>query len=286
MHYDRGQNLSLLIESIERNVAGAHIAIFDDGSTEPDTVALLQTLANRCPIFINREKNSQVYLRGLHANMNAALDYAVNQGFSYVFFVQEDQQFIRKIDGAFFSEVENIFRCSPSISQVIPMFFKGYFPSEVLLKRYGIERVTGFYYENQPAYGVSDIGITSIERLANHGYRFSHDESSSGLKALECGLRIAFNRNPALMYTPWPRTTRDHPHTVQALGLGVNPFNNMTDVEIQALLSRPIDVYPIAEQYLRTITPSRQPWWYTAITQESIKQYNSYLRQKSEIGEL
>lgn len=272
-HYNRADHLRLLMESVERNAPAIRIAVFDDGSTDPDAVALLRALAGRHSVFVNRSDNNAIYLRGLHANMNAALDYAAQHGIPYVFFVQEDQQFVRPLDDAFFSEVDALFRGCSVISQVVPMFFKGFFPEEKLRERYGMERDRQFYYENVPGYGIADIGIASVGRLTRSGFRFSHSEGDSGLTALRHGFRVAFNRNPVLMYTPWPRTTRDHPETVKAFSMGVNPFDPMTEADIQALLTRPLDIFPVAEAFLRANPALRRPWWYTAVNAHSMAEY-------------
>lgn len=287
MHYERGDHLRLAIESIERNAPGMKVLIADDGSQDADTVALLHALAHRHTVVVNKAQNSAVYLRGLHANMNAVLGYAKEKGFPYVFFLQEDQQIVRPLDAAFFAEVDAAFRGNAALSQLIPVFFRAYLPNSLLTARYGIDPQQGFYYEKRPNYGVSDIGITSVQRLAAHGFRFLDDEGNSGTAALRLGLRIGIARNPVFMYTPWPRTTRDHPDNVSAFGLGVNPFQDMTEEDIRALCARSPEIFPVAERHLRTVSAHvRQPWWYTSLTPHSLSQYKAFLQQKAEEGEV
>lgn len=286
MHHERGDHLRLLMESIERNAPGVGVLIVDDGSADPQSVAVLRELSLRHTVLVNGSRRSGGYLGGLHANMNGVLDHAERHGFAYVFFVQDDQQIVRPLDDRFLEEVTGVFRSAAAISQVIPMFFKGFYPTARLLERYGIERERGFYYERTVSYGIADIGIVSVGRLAARSFRFVTGESNSAARAAHLGLRIVYNRNPVVMYTPWPLTGRDHPQLAQALGLGVHPFAQMEDADIAALLDRPGTELPIAEKHLRTLTPLRIPWWYTSVTENDIRQYNAFLAEKAQLGEL
>lgn len=286
MHYERGDHLRLLMESIERNAPGVRVVVIDDGSTDPEAVGQLTAITRHHLVLVNRGNNDSLYLRGLHTNMNVALDHAAREGIPYVFFVQDDQQIVRPLDERFFAEVSGLFRCSGAISQVVPMFFKGFLATRLLAERFGVERERGFYYEKRSSYGVSDIGIVSVPRLDAHAFRFAMDEGGSGAAAAQLGLRIVFNRNPVLMYTPWPRTMRDSPNAVQAFGLGVNPYAYMSDEDIAALLGRPVEAFPIAENHLRTNAPVRRPWWYTAVNPRSMAEYEDFLRLKAADGEL
>lgn len=286
MHYNRGTHLRVLMDSIERHLPGASVLVMDDGSTDPATVDLLQTLAGRHTVLVNRGDNTSVYLRGLHANMNAVLEYAGQRNIPYVFFVQDDQQFVRPLDGRFFDEITALFRGCAVLSQVVPMFFKGFYTHKSLDERFGADAERGFYYERRPNYGICDIGITSVERLARFSFRFRHDEGGSARYAAGLGLRIVFNRNPVLMYMPWPRTERELPADIESLAVGVNPYADMTDDEIEALCSRPIVAFPVAESHLRTLQEVKRPWWYTVVNSHTISEYNDFLLQKIECGEI
>lgn len=286
MHYNRATSLRLAIESIERNLSNPRVVIFDDGSTDVDAVSTLRELAARYTVFVNRADNRSVYLRGLHANMNAVLEHASAQKIPYIFFMQDDQQIVRTLDEIFFAELTAIFRGCDAISQIIPMFFKGIYTKKMLVDRFGADEERGFYYERAPSYGISDIGITSVDRLVRRNFRFAHGEGASAHHAATLGLRIVQSRNPVLMYTPWPTTGRDLPDMIARLGLGTNPYAYMSQDEVAALHDRPIATFPVAETYLHTLRPLRRPWWYTAVNPHTISEYNGFLQSKAEAGEL
>ena len=85
MSYNRHESLLNCITSIETNIPDPHIAIFDDSSDDVRLTGYLETLAARYRVFRQSATiGNGVYLGGLHANMNWALDIAEKEGFEYV----------------------------------------------------------------------------------------------------------------------------------------------------------------------------------------------------------
>jgi hypothetical protein len=287
MGYNRGANLRLAVDSIERNLPGAALTIVDDNSTCPDTVALLRELAPRHRVIVSRAGNDRVYLRGLHVNMNAALELALREKFDYIFFIQDDQQIVRPLDEVFFGEMTGVFRSDRAIAQVMPSFFKGFYTREALAERFAVDEANGIYHcRGASQFSIGDTGITSLARLEARQFRFDRTEHLSGQTAQRLGLRFVLSRNPVFMYTPWPATARDHPEIIRRFNLGVHPFDYMTEEEIARLRARPAAEFPIAETHLRTADALRRPWWYTAINKFTVDEYNSFLQKKREQGEL
>lgn len=287
MGYNRGESLKLAVDSIERHAPDVPLVVLDDGSTCLDTQAILRSMANRHRVLVSRAADDRVYLRGLHANMNAVLDLATREGFTSVFFVQDDQQIVRTLDPTFFDETTRAFRSDRAIVQVIPIFFKGFFPRAQLAERYTVDVEHQFYHgRGGGLFGIADIGILNLSRLNAAGFRFDTTENASSQTASRLRLRFVHSKNPVVMYTPWPATSRDHPEVVRRLNLGVHPFEDMSESEAASFCARPIEILPVAEDFLRTREALRRPWWYTAINDFTIREYNDFCRRKQEAGEL
>jgi len=269
LSFNRGQYLQNCVQSIERHAPNSSIKIFDDASTCPETRDILKKLANKHEVFINENSTLKSHLKGLYQNMNWALQIAKSHGFEFVFFIQDDQQIVRKLDENFYEEIKSIFASSEQICQITPTFFKGFLPEHILYSRFNPNEKFGYYLSDC---GIGDTGITHLYRLEEKKFLFQNSEGDSSKLALSLGLRAAQPKNPVLMYTPWPRVARNIQNPIirllfslNQLGVkaGCNPFFDMDQRSIERLLKRPLSVLPIAENFLRTKKKLRMPWWYS-----------------------
>jgi glycosyltransferase involved in cell wall biosynthesis len=89
--YNRGGYLRNCVESIRRNLPFAEVKVYDDNSTDPETVAVLHSLG--LPV-LRPEGSVTGRHGGLYANMNRALDEA---GTGLILFLQEDMQLVRPV---------------------------------------------------------------------------------------------------------------------------------------------------------------------------------------------
>lgn len=271
---NRGHYLRNCIASIERHLPGAEVVIVDDRSDCPATIMTLEDLGRRYKIISAGEKVNDIYLGGLHKNMNAALDESIARGVEYLFFVQDDQQFVRRCEGDFFERCLRIFGHDPRIVQIGPMFFKGYVPKDYYNNEYSFVPDPGFYAVDR---GIADVGILHVPRIRDFGFRYADTEGQSGRGALDLGIKLAIHRDPVLMYTPWPRTIRKRSRggwllsrvNEMGIGAGCHPFHDMTEAEISNLLKRPIEEFPIAEFFLRTRSRAKLPWYYSDLLDTS-----------------
>lgn len=286
MSYNRGPYLKNCIASIQRHMPGAKIAIFDDNSSDPETQKILAELGRNIEVNVNQTAGSNSHLKGLYHNMNKALDRAQELSKEYVFFVQDDQQLVRPFDKTFWKEILDIFQSREDLCQVIPVFFKGFWPESQLKARFQTVEPAGYYIES--TYGIADIGIVHLSRLLKKNFRFKNSEGESSSHAFSLGLRTAHCRNPIFMYTPWPRVFRKIKNPIvrwaadlNQLGVntGCHPFKDMSDEKIQLLLSRPIHEFPKAENFLETYSKLRKPWWYSdPFNIEKIRQLKHLIR--------
>jgi hypothetical protein len=279
MHYERPRHLANMVASLERCAPGCRFVVIDDNSAEPESVLYLRELSTRHSVMVNRSTEAQgFYLGGLHGNMNFMLDYARQHGFKYLFYVQEDQQFVRVMDEHFFKEVTTIFQSYKNIVQVNSTFFKGFYGTDSLRRRYSYDQTGGYYFESAVKDGISDIGIVHLDRLAMREFRFAGSESESGQAAAEAGMRLVLHRNPVLMYTPWPDNPRNNQEMANALHAGLHPFEYMTEDDTARLLNRPDEIFPVAEYFLRADPNLHKPWWYTTIDHGRMREYLDLIR--------
>src|SRR5690606_3426070 len=108
--YNRPQLLRNLLASLRQFYPDMDLAVFDDGSTDPEQQQILRELqAGGSHISITEEGTGDSKHGGLYHNMNRALAYARAKGYRYAYFVQDDMQFLWR-DGQLAQRVEDAFR--------------------------------------------------------------------------------------------------------------------------------------------------------------------------------
>ena len=80
-------------------------------------------------------------------------------------------------------------------------------------------------------------------------------------------------KNPVMMYTPWPETFRYGASLVETFFsrilnflfyAGMHPYRDMSVDSISKLLLRPVEILPIADEYLESFESELiTPWEYT-----------------------
>lgn len=272
MSYNRGEYLSNCISSIERNMPGFDVVIYDDNSNCHLTRSILAKLSTKYEICsaTNSQKLASSHLRGLYFGMNCALEAAISKKYDYLFFIQDDQQVVRKVDDDFFIYLGDVFDADKTICQIVPVFFKGFVPEELLLKRFPIHQSRICYASLD--YGMSDVGILHLERVALKQFRFQSSERQSAKIALNMGMTSVHAKDPFLMFTPWPGVQRKVDNLLVKMLFklnqwgtksGLNPFKDMKPSKIADLKERTIEAYPIAEEFLESENSLQKPWWFS-----------------------
>jgi hypothetical protein len=271
MSYNRGKYLKNCIHSIEKNFSLKNIKIYDDDSSCHYTRKYLKIISKKYPVYVNKKKTDN-NLRGLYLNMNKALNHALQDGFDFIFIIQDDIQIVRSCDKDFFSECSKIFNSDNKIIQIVPVFFKGDYKNINFNKKsIVINKEPDYYWRKNKWSGISDVGIIKIEELKKNNWQWNPEENE------ECNMKVAaknnwkyvFSRNPIMMYTPWPETYRANKKNIQYimekfLMIGLNPYKNMTEEKVDLLLNRPLDSFPIAESYLKAKNNLlSKPWEYS-----------------------
>lgn len=277
--YNRGKYLKNCVDSIFENCPGIkneNIMIYDDHSDDPKTVDILDALQQKIKVNINKGKNPAISRRGLYHNMNKALQDAIKGRFNYIFFIQEDLQFVRELDSRFLSECQKILESDPNIIQIQPLFFKGTIKEKEYSQFLKMNEEFQYYYGNpHQLYGIADIGLTKVEPLRVDDWQFDHEETINMKKGTQKGWLYVKPKNPIMMYLPWPETYRykktgkDHLFTRLLdyyYKTGFYPYKKMTDDVVQVLLDRPIQEYPYGERFLKLKlnVKLREPWNYVS----------------------
>jgi glycosyltransferase involved in cell wall biosynthesis len=205
--YNRLFYLRNTVESWREYFQHGDLLVIDNGSDDPQLYSYLGSLAaNGVDVIFNRAPQAQQKVGGLYVAMNLALDHAQRHGYDYVYFVQDDMQFMWH-DPDFPAAVERIFaRCNDAF-QVLTTFSK---------------RVTAFAYKNgkryEPRaalsvyrskdYGVCDIGVVSMARVHDADFRFGASEGETAARMFDRGYRLYLLHPPHLAWIPWPGTRR------------------------------------------------------------------------------
>lgn len=285
--FNRGRHLRRCLASIGRHVSGAPVVVFDDSSTDRATRRQLREAVGLVDVRVTDRKAGTAF-GGLYANMAAAVDEAEERGFSHVFFVQDDQQFVRPLDPLWWRVASETYAISSDIAQIVPLFLPDVL-GEVHFRRLLALHPSGLFYEEGPAqppsdfdprsWGFCDVGLVDVARVRAADLRFGPTELETAIAARARGLRYVRSRDPAMMFSPWPTVSRSRSrhhggirHRAIRLFTQINEIGvragraallDMTATDIDGLLRRSGEELPFAEQHLRADRVLRRPWHYS-----------------------
>lgn len=270
--FNRGAYLRNCVESVRRNMPFAAVKIYDDNSTDPDTVAVLQTLG----LLVIRPEGSQTGRHGgLYANMNRALDEAET---SLILFLQDDMQVVRPVQPTELEKIVIILEAGRR-AFVFPGFMKA-----TSLPRYrrqmradpGIRAYVG-RAEDPGRITYVDAMIADVDKLRSVGWRFAGSERENAAKARGLFADMPYMADPFLFYCPEVPIFRNRQQSLSSriaarlTGEDVKAFHDMSEDAVQQLRQRPMEDWPMAEAWLEPVNPKvRRPfvfkdvkvrWW-------------------------
>ena len=267
--FNRGQFLQNCVDSIERCVPSAKIAVFDDNSYDEETQRILTSIGERHAV-VQPGKVSAHKLGGLYGNMQSALEYAADE--DLVCFIQDDMQVVRAVSEKDIESIARVFDVDETLAFLQPCFLKGcnrkrdlrtldYDPSRIAYFRKEISQSAGLYF--------SAVLITRPSRLLSKNWVFARSEPDNDKLARKHFGRIGHLAVPMAMWLPEVPTYRGKRKTLalklaeKKRGCGFFPFLTMSDEDLSALRNRPMAVLPVAEDFL-TCTNDRlpRPWAY------------------------
>lgn len=270
--YNRGPHLKHCVESIETCAPGHSIMIFDDDSDDPETLQVLGELENRHQVRRRLEQAQGSQHGALYANMQDAIDAVDND--EIICFLQDDTQLVRPVGQEDIHFIENYFKRFPDAGFLAPVFHKAitrkrilerfaYYPNRDVFVCEHVSRknVAGVYY--------SDISITRRDRLRKVGWQFMPGEFENELQAKSSFIAMGYLRVPFAMWLPNPPAYRNKKKSFtfrlaeKINKAGFYPFCIMDSESVEKLKQHPVEMAPIAEDYL-VVNDARlkSPWIY------------------------
>lgn len=267
--FNRGQFLQNCVQSIERAAPHARIAVFDDNSYDELTRDVLQDISRRHAV-LQPGNTSTHKLGGLYGNMQSALEHARDE--KLVCFIQDDMQVVRQISEQDVQDISNIFDADPAIAFIQPCFLKGCNRKrDAGTLQYDAGKKAYFRKDTSQSAGrhFSAVLITRPSRLLEKNWVFARSEPENDLQARQLFGKMGHLYAPIAMWLPEVPAYRGKKKTFalrwaeKKRGVGFFPFDMLSDSQLAALMSRPADVLPVAEDFLRCANDGLpKPWMY------------------------
>lgn len=268
--YNRGPFLQHAVESLERYAPQARVSIYDDASTDEETLRILARLSSRHPVLVSKPGHSRKH-GGLYANMQRALDDA-EPALPLCFF-QDDLQWVRPFEAQDRESILAFFERYPRSGFLSPTFVRRSrkrrpvdafeFPGDVYFPKAGTQKA-GVYY--------SDIAIVLPERLRAVSWRFASSEPANERQAAAHFDRMGVMFSPLAMWLPLVPAYRGKQKTLalrwgeRVSGCGLHPIAAMDVAAVAALRQRDPQAFPYAEDFLtlkRGALP--EPWRFNGL---------------------
>jgi glycosyltransferase involved in cell wall biosynthesis len=170
--YNMTRELDLCLKSIRDMCLGFDVVLIDDASEEPLTHAIIGKHADLLKEVLTLPPVKKSRTRGrLHENIQRMYEYALAEGYRYLFMVQDDMQFLRPFTQAIMSEYDAVLSRGDHIIQIDPRFLRNLGAIDILteLKAYCFMASD---YRNSYA----DVGILSLDRLKANDWKFEIGE--------------------------------------------------------------------------------------------------------------
>jgi GT2 family glycosyltransferase len=186
--YNRVRELDVCLKSIWDMCPGFKVVIVDDSSNLRGTHQVIERHRAKLSDAIHWQREPRgprggLLARGnLHRNIAAMDHYATERGYSYLFLVQDDMQFVRPLDKRVLNEYQRIFTTEPDAIQVDTRFLRR--SGEIMLLP-----LTGAYRyaDHDHRGGYSDVGITYLPRLHERGWVWLKGERPMKIAAHQMG---------------------------------------------------------------------------------------------------
>jgi hypothetical protein len=239
--FNRGPLLANCVESIRRFHPESPVVVFDDNSSDPETLRVLERIAGAGSEVVPSGPVKGPPYGNLYVNMNRALDLAASRGHEFVHFVQDDTQFVwRRAD--LVEHVTAIFRGHPNAYQMQVHFLKrlGQSHAEPLrdLRAYRILTPGG------------DLGFFHVGRVRERGLEFGPTEKAWATRAAALGLEAYGTADPVMARIPWPKKTGQGTTRGRVVG-GARDFliRPLDALAVSRLVSRDVEQRPYGEDW-------------------------------------
>lgn len=246
--FNMGETLRNCLDCIRYHCREFPIIIADDQSTDAKTLAVLQEYRDLfLDVYTSIGDKSDKRHGNLYANINAMCKYAIDNGYRYLFMVQDDMQFVRSLTPDICDQYSNLMTVD-NVLQVNPRFMRKTGAIEVLrdLNAYS-------FAHDDYRRSYADVGILDLGKVSQLDWKFLEGEKQNKKTLSEVGMLRVFPFTPIVMHVPFPKTYRKGKRSTSfsLLRKGSYRFANMNQKEIAAMDSRSISTLPYFRDYLR-----------------------------------
>ena len=248
--FNKGNELNVALSSLKRHFPNFDVAVWDDNSTNPKTLRILE---KHTPWLKKLTYHTSTEIKGRHGNlyknMQIAMEYAMEHGYQYLFFTQDDIQVVRTFDSSLMRQYSQLFEMNNDVFQIDPRFVRTECNASYS-SQYG-----GYVFPKEDRRrGYADVGIINLNRASEMGWKFIEGERENKQIAFNKGLIRLFPPTPLVMHIPFPALYRDRESSKSASlisGRGYFKYRDLNDRDIQKMDSREIEKVPHPLQYLR-----------------------------------
>ena len=264
--YNRAALLKNCVHSVQSNLPGCRLRVYDDNSDDRETKDYLDTLGEQ--VFFSKESVSG-QRGGLYKNMQLALDEAETE---YILFLQDDSQVVRFVDIEDIKIIDEFFATYLRSAFIAPCFFQG--RSRGKYKTVLVPGIAGYFFSGTfPLSACCAIVIANVARLRAVRWTFLNGEKRNDTKARKYFSMMLQLAHPFVMHVPEPPVFRYKINTLanRISNNSIEPkyFKTMKTEEVKAMRSRPLSQMPFAEDFLHTQNPTvRKPYIYSNVSTE------------------
>ena len=251
--FNRYEFLKNCVESWYEFFRCGDLLIVDDDSDQPEMLEYLDVLEKNGTLVYRAKPPSLIASKngGLNANMDFAISYAESHGYDYVFFIQDDNQFVWH-DPKILERVDDYFTRFPNLCMVQTLFIVG------------LPRATGRLndevqlVEEGPGYShylaMRDIGIVKPALIQKYGFKYGlGNEFAAHQWWRHKGYFSLILKAPILCFIPYPDVVRERVLTNDRRKPPAKYFMKPLDEsQIDRLLHMELDDIPIWEDFCET----------------------------------
>jgi glycosyltransferase involved in cell wall biosynthesis len=279
--YNRPDFMLNAFRSIEAFFPWGDRLLIDDGSFDPESARAIKTVAQSpnwtCKIM---DRLSRAY-GGFYRNMRFALDYALEQGYDYCFFFEDDEQFLWKKED-YREYIEHVFSVCPDAIQLQPLFLR-----RIVSYANHIEHIDSVRaYRTERAFSTTAIwNLAAVRAHGDFKFIMDHGDDLPANSAwwLRHGYRLYYQADPTVGIIPWVESNsaangQRHRQKQQLRPFGVAPAERfiiapLSSEAISYLQNRDPSIVAYQEYFTRSETPI----WHQA--RQNLNRYYELCRQ-------
>lgn len=257
--FNRGTYLENCISSIFAMDQDASVTILDDSSNDIFTIDILSKYSSICKIIPCGALFGSTRYGGLHANMQLAIEDAIQRDIEYPCFIQDDMQLVRPVTQEDNRIVERFFAENPD-SYLLSLSFIRNLGAMDFWDKHCIDN-SGYAYLRKSAhmYGranFSDTGCFAARRFVRMMNTFEIGEAANSDKSTSRGLVIGRSAFPFMCWLPYPPSFNNRKRSliwkaVESLGQsGYFPINYLSNQEYNSFMTRSPSDLPVMERFL------------------------------------